>query len=176
MSRIHEVKLTINGKEYRLSVASNERLIDTLRYKVGLTSVKEGCGRGECGNCIVLVNDKPRYSCLTLTSTIDGSEITTLEGIAPEGMLHAIQVGFIESGGVQCGFCVPGFIIVAKSLLDHNPDPSIEEIKQWLASVLCRCGSYYHYIKAVKQAAEYLKRGRVFFSIKEVKERMYSPS
>lgn len=175
MSSLFEIKLVVNGREYKLGVRSNERLIDTLRYKIGLTSVKEGCGRGECGNCIVLVNGKPKHSCLTLTATLDGSEIITLEGIAPEGKLHAIQVGFIESGGVQCGYCVPGFIMVAKALLEHNPDPSIEEIKQWLASVLCRCGSYYHYVKAVKLASEYLKNGKVFFDVNEIKRKMYSP-
>ena len=105
MPETMRVKLRVNGKEYVLDVPPDERLVDTLRYRLGYTSVKEGCGRGECGSCIVLVNGLPRHSCLTLTATLDGAEILTVEGLAPEGKLHAIQVAFLETRGVQCGFC-----------------------------------------------------------------------
>jgi len=167
------VSLRVNGSTYELDVKPNERLVDTLRYRLGFMGVKEGCGRGECGNCIVLVNGKPRNSCLTLTATVDGAEITTLEGLAPAGKVHAIQVAFLEAGGVQCGFCTPGMIMMAKALLDRNPDPSDEEIRMWLGSVLCRCGSYPKYFEAVKLAAKYLKEGRVFFDLAEVRSKYY---
>ncbi len=168
-----KVHLRVNGVDYELDVKPNERLLDTLRYRLNLTSVREGCGRGECGTCIVLVNGRPRNSCLTLTATLDNAEIQTLEGLAPPGKVHAIQVAFIETGGVQCGFCTPGFIMMTKALLDHNPDPSDEEIREWLSSVLCRCGSYPLYFKAVKKAAEYIRKGKVFFDINEVRNKYH---
>ncbi|WP_440059116.1 (2Fe-2S)-binding protein [Thermogladius sp. 4427co] len=168
-----KVTLTVNNVKYELDVPPTERLIDTLRYRLGLTSVKEGCGRGECGTCIVLVNGKPAHSCLNLTSRLDGAEITTLEGIAPPGKLHAIQVAFIETRGVQCGFCTPGFIMVTKALLDRNPDPDEKEIRKWLASVLCRCGSYPLYFEAVKRAAKYIREGKIYFDEREVREKYH---
>ncbi|MEM0379937.1 MAG: (2Fe-2S)-binding protein [Desulfurococcaceae archaeon] len=168
---IHRVCLKINGLNYTFEIPSTERLIDTLRYRIGLMSVKEGCGRGECGNCIVIVNGLPRHSCLILTARLDGAEITTLEGIAPPGKLHAIQVAFIESGGIQCGFCVPGFIMVAKALIDHDPKPSREKIIEWLSSVLCRCGSYYYYVRAVEKAIKYINEGKLFFDEREIREK-----
>lgn len=170
---IHRVSILVNGVRHTLEVFSMERLIDTLRYRIGLTSVKEGCGRGECGNCIVIVDGLPKHSCLALTARLDGAEVNTLEGIAPPGKLHAIQVAFIETGGVQCGFCVPGYIMVAKALLDNNPSPSREEIIEWLSSVLCRCGSYQYYVKAVELAAKYIREGRLFFDENEVREKYY---
>ena len=171
--KVVKVHLKVNGKEYELEVPPNERLLDTLRYRLGLTSVKEGCGRGECGTCIVLVNGMPRHSCLTLTATLDGSEVTTLEGLAPEGKIHAIQLAFLETKGVQCGFCTPGFILMAKALLDRNPDPSMEEVKEWLSSTLCRCGSYHYYFAAVKLAAKYIKEGKIYFDEEEVRKKYY---
>lgn len=173
MPRLHKVKLKVNGVEYTLEVPAHERLLDTLRYRLNLMSVKEGCGRGECGTCIVLVNGLPRHSCLTLTATLDGSEVTTLEGLAPKDKLHAIQVAFIETRGVQCGFCTPGFIMMTKALLDHNPNPTTEDVKEWLSSVLCRCGSYYYYFAAAKLAANYLRSGQVFFDEKAVREKYH---
>lgn len=168
-----KVHLKVNGKDYEVEVPPNERLVDTLRYRLGFTSVKEGCGRGECGTCIVLVNGLPRHSCLTLTVTVDGAEILTLEGLAPEGKMHAIQAAFIETRGIQCGYCTPGIMLMTKALLDHNPDPDDETIKHWLASNLCRCGSYHLYIEAVKLAAKYLKEGKIYFDEKEFRERYH---
>jgi carbon-monoxide dehydrogenase small subunit len=169
---VSTVNLVVNGVKYTLEVSPSERLLDTLRWRLGLTSVKEGCGRGECGYCIVLVNGKPRHSCLTLTATLNGAEVTTLEGLAPEGSLHAIQVALLEVRGIQCGFCIPGLVMVLKALLDHNSSPSEEEIREWIASVLCRCGSYHYYVEAAKRAAEYLRSGRVYFSEREVREKL----
>jgi len=170
MVRVH---LRVNGVEYDLDVKPNERLLDTLRYRLGLMSVKEGCGRGECGACIVLVNGNPRNSCLTLTVSVDGMDVTTLEGLAPQGKIHAIQVAFIESDGIQCGFCTPGFIMMAKALLDRNPDPGDEEIAEWLGGNLCRCGSYPLYFKAVRIASEYIRKGRVLFDLEEIRRKYY---
>jgi carbon-monoxide dehydrogenase small subunit len=168
-----KVSLTVNGVRYDLDVPPMERLLDTLRYRLGLSSIKEGCGRGECGSCIVLVNGNPVHSCLTLTSRLDGAEVTTLEGLAPQGKLHAIQVAFIEARGVQCGFCTPGFIMVTKALLDRVKEPAEKEIRRWLSSVLCRCGSYPLYFEAVKRAAKYIKEGKVYFDEKEVREKYH---
>ena len=168
-----KVHLRVNGNDYEVDVKPNERLLDTLRYRLGLTSVREGCGRGECGTCIVIINGKPRNSCLTLTVTVDNAEIQTLEGLAPPGKMHAVQVAFIETGGVQCGFCTPGFIMMAKALLDHNPEPSDEEIREWLSSTLCRCGSYPLYFEAVKRASEYIRKGKVFFDVEEIRRKYY---
>lgn len=173
MVDIHRVRLVVNGREYVLEVPSGEKLIDTLRYRLGFTSVKNGCGRGECGNCIVIVDGLPRHSCLALTATLDGAYVTTLEGIAPPGHLHAIQVAFLETGGVQCGFCVPGFIMMAKALLDSNPNPSREEIRGWLSSVLCRCGSYHYYFRAVELASKYINEGKVYFSEEEIRRKYH---
>ncbi len=164
------VTLIVNGKEYKLEVPPYERLIDTLRYRLGFTSVKEGCGRGECGTCIVLVNGRPRHSCLTLTATVDGAEITTVEGLAPKGKLHAVQKAMLDTHGVQCGFCTPGILLMMKALLDRNPDPSDEEIKEWLSSNICRCGSYLRYLKAVKLAAKYIKEGKIYFDEEEARK------
>lgn len=171
--KTHKVRLVVNGREYTVDVPANERLVNTLRYRLGFTSVKEGCGRGECGTCIVLVNGEPRNSCLLLTATLDGAEVVTLEGIAPSGMLHAVQVALLETGGIQCGFCVPGVLMVMKALIDRTPDPSVDEIKEWLSSVLCRCGSYHYYVKAAQLASKYVREGRVFFNEKEVREKLY---
>lgn len=169
----HTIRLKINGKFYTLDVQSHEKLVDTLRYRLGLMSVKKGCGRGECGTCIVLVNGIPRNSCLTLTATLDGSDIVTLEGIAPPGMLHAVQVALLETGGVQCGYCIPGLLMIMKALLDRNPNPSVDEIKEWLSSVLCRCGSYHYYIRAAQLASKYVQEGKVYFPEREVRNKYH---
>lgn len=173
MAGLHKVRIKVNGKDYELEVPANERLLDTLRYRLKLTSVKEGCGRGECGTCIVLVNGLPRHSCITLTATIDGRDITTLEGLSPEGKVHAIQVAFLETRSVQCGFCTPGFIMMAKALLDHSPNPTMNEIKEWLSSVLCRCGSYYYYFAATKLASTYIAQGQLYLDENEVKKKYH---
>lgn len=162
------ITLNVNGKDYRISVKPYERLIDVLRYKLGFTSVKEGCGRGECGSCVVIMDGKLVPSCLILAYRANGSKIITLEGLAPEGKIHAIQKAFVDTLGLQCGFCFPGVILAAKYLLDRNPDPTDEDIKDALEGQLCRCGSYLRFIKAVKLAVKYIKEGKIYFDVKEV--------
>ncbi len=163
------IKLKVNGVEHALTVKPYERLLDVLRYKLGYTSVKEGCGRGECGSCLVIMNGKLVPSCLVLAVRANGAEITTLEGIAPEGKLHAIQKALLDTHAVQCGYCFPGFIIAMKYLLDRNPNPTEEDIKNILEGNICRCGSYPYFIEAVKLAAKYIREGKVYFDLKEAK-------
>ncbi|MEM1533053.1 MAG: (2Fe-2S)-binding protein [Desulfurococcaceae archaeon] len=165
--RDYIIKLTVNGVTHVVSVKPYERLIDVLRYKLGLTSVKEGCGRGECGACVVILNGKIIPSCLTLAIRANEAEVQTLEGLAPEGKLHAVQKALIEVHGIQCGFCIPGFAIAIKHLVDNNPNPTDEEIKEALDGYLCRCGSYPMLIEAAKLAAKYVSEGRKYFDLRE---------
>ncbi len=163
-----EIVMNVNGELKKVKVKPYERLIDVLRYKLGLTSVKEGCGRGECGACVVIMNNQPVPSCLVLAVRANGASIVTLEGLAPEGKIHAIQKAFIDVHALQCGFCFPGVIMMSKYLLDNNPNPSEEEIKEALDGNLCRCGSYLRFIKAVKLASKYLREGKIYFNESEV--------
>ncbi len=161
-----EITLNVNGKNYKVKVKPYERLIDVLRYKLGFTGVKEGCGRGECGACVVLMDGELVPSCLVLAVRANGKKIITVEGLAPEGKLHAVQKAFLDTFAVQCGFCFPGFAIAIKHLLDKNPNPSEEEIKEAISGNLCRCGSYYRLIKAAKLASEYVRQGKIYFDVK----------
>ncbi|OYT51451.1 MAG: (2Fe-2S)-binding protein [Desulfurococcales archaeon ex4484_204] len=168
-----KVRITVNGVEREVMVKPYERLIDVLRYKLGLLSVKEGCGRGECGTCVVIMDGHLVPSCMVLAIRANGREVVTLEGLAPEGMIHAVQKAFLDTLGVQCGFCFPGVILATKWLLDRNPDPSDEEIKDALGGQLCRCGSYLRFVEAVKLAAKYIKEGRTYFDVEDVKKELY---
>lgn len=147
------VKLNVNGVDYEVELRGNERLIDVLRDKLGLKSVKEGCGSGECGACTVLIDGYPVASCLMLAVQARGKRIITLEGIGSAEKPHPIQKAFMEVGAVQCGFCIPGAILTAKSLLDRNPKPDREEIRRAFKSLICRCGSYLLFEEAVLRAA-----------------------
>ena len=128
-------------------------LVDCLRYDLGLTGTKEGCSVGVCGACTVLVDGQMVASCITLAVTADGADIITVEGLAQDGKLHPVQQAFIDHGGFQCGICTPGQVITAKALLDVNPDPTEEEIKDWMMGNLCRCTGYYGILESVKNAA-----------------------
>ncbi len=150
----HLVTLNVNGEDHVLYVDSNERLIDTLRHRIGLRSVKEGCGTGDCGSCTVLLDGRPVLSCLILTVQARDRRITTLEGLGKGDELHPLQEAFIEDHAVQCGYCTPAMILTAKALLDRNPEPSEEEIKEALGGVLCRCTGYYSIIRAVRSAVK----------------------
>lgn len=152
--RKHRITLTVNGHIHELEVEPRERLIDVLRYKLGYTGVKEGCGTGDCGACTILLDGKPVNSCLILAVSANGKSITTVEGIAQDGKLHPVQQAFVEFGAVQCGFCTPGFIVNSVALLNENPNPDLETIRYWLAGNLCRCTGYQKIIKAVLAAAE----------------------
>jgi aerobic carbon-monoxide dehydrogenase small subunit len=153
----HQIALTVNGVSETLQVASNVTLLKLLREQLGLTATKNGCSAGECGACTVLMNGEPVNSCLVLAVEADGAEIITLEGLAPShDKLDPLQDAFVEHAGVQCGFCTPGMLISARALLNRNPHPDDEEIKQALRGNLCRCTGYVGIISAVKAAA---KRG-----------------
>ncbi|QCC47147.1 (2Fe-2S)-binding protein [Halobellus limi] len=150
----NQLKLTVNGREHFVRVEDQERLAETLRYKLGLTGTKFGCDRAMCGACTVQVDGDPIYSCSYFTKDAVGQEITTVEGLSEGGELHPIQESFIEELGGQCAFCTPGMIMSAKSLLEENGDPSREEVKDALEGNLCRCGNYENEIDSVLTAAE----------------------
>jgi carbon-monoxide dehydrogenase small subunit len=151
---LKEIKLTVNNQPYRLSVLPWRTLLEVIREDLGLTGTKEGCGLGECGACTVLMDGQAVNSCLVLATEADGREITTIEGLAQGDKLHPIQQAFVEHGGLQCGFCTPGMILSAKALLDQNPTPSEEEIKQGISGNLCRCTGYTKIIESIRAAAE----------------------
>jgi len=157
MTRILE--FTLNGRTRTDAVADNVLLLDYLREIVGLTGTKTGCDGGECGACTVLVDDKPRLSCLTLAASIAGSRVDTIESLAQEGRLSAVQRGFHEKLGSQCGYCTPGYIMASAGLLRRNRNPSDSEIREALGSNICRCTGYVKIIEAVKHAAVLCARG-----------------
>ena len=147
--------LNVNNQEYEVLVKPQQTLLEVLRETVGLTGTKSGCNEGSCGACTVLVDNKPTLSCSTLAIAAEGKEIMTIEGLAGEnGKLHPVQQSFVENGAIQCGFCTPGMVLSAKSLLDRNSKPNEEEIKEALGGNLCRCTGYAKIIKAVKVAAK----------------------
>ena len=151
------ITLNVNGKDYPLEVKPNEILLNVLRDRLGLMGTKYGCGIGECGACTVLLDGKAILSCQTLAFTADGKQITTIEGLERGGELHPLQQAFIDEGAVQCGYCTPGMILSAKALLDTNPDPSNEEIKQAIRGNLCRCTGYTNIVRAIKTASVEIK-------------------
>ena len=150
----HSVKIVVNGERHHLTVGSEMTLLEVLRDRLGLKGVKEGCSKGECGACTVLVDGRPVNSCLLLAVEADGKEIITIEGVERDGQLNPIQEEFIEHGAVQCGFCTPGMIISAKYLIENNPDPSEEEIREAISGNLCRCTGYVRIISAIKSAVD----------------------
>ncbi|HAF70966.1 MAG: (2Fe-2S)-binding domain protein [Acetothermia bacterium 64_32] len=154
-----KIRFRLNGKELELEVPPGRRLVDLLREDLGLTGTKEGCGEGECGACTVIVDGKPRLSCLTAAIQVDGKEVLTVEGLAKDGKLHPIQEALVETAGVQCGFCTPGFVMAAYALLLEKPHPSREEVRTWLSGNLCRCTGYEKIVDAVLLAAEWLNSG-----------------
>lgn len=149
--------LKVNGEGHSVAVKDGETLLDVLRDKLRLTGTKKGCNLGVCGACTVLVNGEPKNSCLLLAAECEGAEISTIEGIAQEGKLHPLQRAFINQGAIQCGFCTPGMVISALALIERNPDPSEEEIKEALAGNLCRCTGYTRIIRAVKEWKKYIE-------------------
>jgi len=149
----------VNGKPYEVIIEPRMLLIDVLRDKLGLTGTKYACGTGDCGACTVLVDGKPVLSCLTLAVTAKDKNILTIEGLAEGITLHPIQQAFIDHGATQCGFCTPGMILNAKTLLDENPNPARDEVKSALAGNLCRCTGYVKIVDAVLAAAETMRKG-----------------
>jgi aerobic carbon-monoxide dehydrogenase small subunit len=143
------IELRVNGNLYEVTVEPRHTLLEVLRDDLGLTGTKEGCGLGACGSCTILLDDKAVLSCLTLAVEACDKEITTIEGLAKDGKLHPIQEAFINHGAIQCGFCTPGMILSTKALLDENPHPTKEQIKDAIAGNLCRCTGYAKIIKAI---------------------------
>ena len=153
----HRIQITVNEEEHDLLVNPNLTLLDLLRYELGLTGTKEGCDEGDCGACTVILDGKVVTSCLVLAVEVNGSRITTIEGVQAGEVLHPIQQAFIDSGAVQCGFCTPGMILTTKALLDENPEPSEGDIEHYLEGNLCRCTGYTKIVEAVHRAARALK-------------------
>ena len=147
------VRLKVNGEPRDVEVPDQRLLVDTVRYDLGLTGTKLGCGVGVCGLCTVLVDGNPVSSCIMLTGLVDGTEITTIEGLEKDGRLHPVQAAFLKYGGFQCGICTPGQIMAAYALLRENPHPSDDEIKDWMMGNLCRCTGYYKILESVQRAA-----------------------
>ena len=152
-----KIKIKVNAVKHELEVNSNKLLVELIRDDLGLTGTKFGCSSGECGSCTVIMNGKSVLACLILASDCDGADITTIEGIGSEEKLHPIQESFINKGAVQCGFCTPGMILSTKYLLDNNPNPSDDEIKEGIAGNICRCTGYQKIFDAIKDAADKLK-------------------
>jgi len=152
-----EVRLTVNGVEYEALVEPRMTLVDFLRGELGLTGTHVGCEHGVCGACTVLLNGKAVRSCLMLAVQADGAELTTIEGLSNGAQLHPIQEAFIEEHGLQCGFCTPGFIMSTYELLQQNPSPSDDELKEALGGNLCRCTGYQTIVKSVQTAARKLR-------------------
>jgi carbon-monoxide dehydrogenase small subunit len=147
-----EVAFKVNGQPHRLDVFPMARLLDVLREELRLTGTKEGCGEGECGACTVVVDGRIVNSCLVPVGQVNGSEITTIEGVANDDQLHAVQQAFIEHGGAQCGICTPGMVLAAVDLLERNPQPTEADIRTALAGNLCRCTGYMKIFESVAKA------------------------
>lgn len=156
---MREIKINVNGKEYTEFVDGNMRLLDLLRDRLGLIGTKEGCGEGECGACTVIMDGETVNSCLVLAFQANGSKITTIEGLEKDGVLHPVQRAFVEVGAVQCGFCIPGMILSSVELLDKNPNPTKDEIREGISGNLCRCTGYNKAVEAVEKVIEYKKEG-----------------
>jgi carbon-monoxide dehydrogenase small subunit len=150
----HLITLTVNGQPREIAVEPSWTLLETVREQLRLTGSKEGCGTGDCGACSMLVNGRLVTSCLMLAVQADGCDVKTIEGLATNGTLHPVQAAFVDKGGVQCGFCTPGMIMAAASLLERNPSPSLDDVREGLAGNLCRCTGYAKIYESVLAAAE----------------------
>ena len=155
-----EITLKVNGKTHTLDIDPSTPLLYILRNDLGMQGPRFGCGLGQCGSCTVIIRGEAVRSCITPTSSVKGAEITTLEGIAPNGALHPVQQAWIEEQVPQCGFCQNGQIMTAKALLDRNPNPSDAEIRQGMDGALCRCMTYYRIQAAIKRAAKLIAEAR----------------
>ena len=149
-----DITCTINGRERNLAVEATELLVDTLRLRLGLTGTKKACGTGDCGACTVIVDGEAVRSCILLTASMHGKSITTIEGLGDVSHLHPIQQAFIDAGAVQCGYCTPGMSLPAKGLLDRQPHPTPEQIREAISGNRCRCTGYVKIEAAIRMAAE----------------------
>lgn len=148
------IRFVLNGEQRELAVEPNELLLNVIRDTEQLTGTKYGCGIGECGACVIRVDGEPLLSCLMLAVEADGHDLTTVEGIAHNGRLDPVQEAFLDEGGVQCGYCTPGMVVMSRSLLDENPAPTELEVRHYLRGSLCRCTGYHGIVRAVLAAAE----------------------
>jgi len=152
------IEFNCNGREISIEAQPETRALDLIRDQLSMTGTKEGCGRGECGACTILLDGSPVNACLLPAAKLQGCEVMTIEGVSDgSGGLHPIQESFLDQGAVQCGYCTPGMIMSARALLESNPDPTEDEIAEALAGNICRCTGYGMIIKAVKEAAEVLR-------------------
>jgi len=161
MASARRVCLTVNGEKYEAEVEPRLSLADFLRETLALTGTHVGCEHGVCGTCTVLLDGRAIRSCLMLAVQADGHALRTVEGLANGGELHPIQEAFVEEHGLQCGFCTPGFLMTVSELLEHNPDPSDEEIKEALGGQICRCTGYQSILRSVRAAVAKLQSGQV---------------
>lgn len=152
-----EMNLTVNGKDYTVNIDNDMRLLDLLREELGLIGAKEGCSEGECGACTVIMDGKTVNTCLVMGFQAQDSNIITIEGLEENGEIHPIQQAFIDVGAVQCGYCTPGMILSAKALLDKNPNPIREQIREGISGNLCRCTGYNKIVDAVEKATRYME-------------------
>lgn len=154
---MREITLKVNGTVRSVQVEDNEILLDTLRNKLGVTSVKAACWRGECGLCTVLLDGVPVKSCMVLSAEADGSEVITAEGLLQDERAKGLMSSFVEKGAMQCGFCTPAFVVASHHLLLKNPDLTDEEVNEGLKGIICRCGTYFQIRSAVKEARKFYK-------------------
>ena len=151
--KTYQIKIRLNGEQRQVQVTARETLLQVLRDKLGATEVKNGCGKGDCGACAVILDGSAVNSCLTLAVQANGKEVTTLRGIGTEEKPHPLQKSFVAHGAIQCGFCTPGMIVSAKALLDQIPRPSRDEIREAMSGNLCRCTGYKKIVEAIQDAA-----------------------
>ena len=152
-----KIEITVNGRKRQFDVEPNKLLLNLVRDELYLTGTKYGCGIGECGACTVHLDGEAVLACMVLAVDADGKQVDTIEGVAEDGKLDPVQEAFIEEGAIQCGFCTPGFIMTTKALLKENPDPSEDEIREYLKGNYCRCTGYVNIINAVQSAVKKLR-------------------
>jgi carbon-monoxide dehydrogenase small subunit len=152
-AKTHTLNMTVNDRRVTVEIQPDELLVDVLRDRLGLVGTKVGCNEGECGACTVIMDGQAVLSCLIPALRANGCQITTIEGLSDGQTLHPLQQAFVEHGAVQCGYCIPGFILSAKALLDRNPQPTHQEIKESIAGNLCRCTGYVKIIEAIESVA-----------------------
>lgn len=157
MKHLLPITLRVNGETHDVLVAPWRTLLEVLRESLALTGTKRSCQEGQCGTCTVLIDGKPINSCLYLAVEAQGKDILTIEGLAKGGVLDQIQKSFVQKGGIQCGFCTPGFVLATKSLLNDNPNPSEDEIREAMVGHLCRCTGYVQIIEAIQDAVSQLR-------------------